>query len=507
METIAKVRCDYHVHGKSLKQIVRERGLSRNTVRKIIRTDVTALEYTRSDSSPNQPELGAYSDQLTVWLKEDAKLGRKRRRTAKRMHEQLQKQDYAGAYDSVQRFVKRWKEEQGHGSTAKVYIPLCFDSGDAMQFDWSLEHVEIAGAHREVKVSHFRLSHSRKLFFVAFYREKLEMVMEAHNRAFAYFGGSTKRIIYDNPTTIVHRILKGKERDINKRFTRLASHYLFEPVMCNPASGWEKGQVEKQVQDVRNQVFCPKLKFQSLEELNAHLQSESDRLATKAHPTISDKTIDEVFAEEQPYLIRVQRPYEAYTEHEITADRCSLVRYDRMHYSVNCIAANRAIILRAYADRITVLYKDEVIASHSRSFAREGVVYEPWHYLDALQRKPGALRDGAPFKQWDDLPEAMASMRQKLARIVGGDRQFVSLLCVAKEHGVERVAKGCQAALDQGVIQAEWILNHLSQQEEIETPAPASVSTDLHLQIEPEENCNRYDTLLSSTQRGANAIH
>lgn len=153
---------------------------------------------------------------------------------------------------------------------------------------------------------------------------------------------------------------------------------------------------------------------------------------------------------------------------------------------MSCIAANRAVILRAYADRIHVLYKDEVIASHSRSFARDGVVYEPWHYLDALKRKPGALRDGAPFKPWDDLPEAMASMRHKLTRIVGGDRQFVSLLCAAKEQGVKRVAKGCQAALDQGVIQAEWILNHLSQQEEIETPVPASVSTDLHLQTEPD---------------------
>ncbi len=66
---------------------------------------------------------------------------------------------------------------------------------------------------------------------------------------------------------------------------------------------------------------------------------------------------------------------------------------------------------------------DDVIASHSRSFARDGAVYELWHYLGALQRKPGALRDAVPFKQWDDLPEAMASMRHKLARIVGGDRQ------------------------------------------------------------------------------------
>jgi len=423
------------------------------------------------------------------------------------MYEQLQEQGYTGAYDSVQRFVKRWKEEQGHGSGSKAFIPLCFDPGDAMQFDWSLEHVEIAGVHREVKVGHFRLSHSRKLFFVAFYREKLEMVMEAHNRAFAYFGGCTRRIIYDNPKTIVHRILKGKESDVNKRFTRLASHYLFEPVMCNPASGWEKGQVEKQVQDVRNQVFCPKLKLESLEALNAHLQVESDRLATKAHPSILNKTIDEMFAAEQPLLIRVQRPYEAYTEHEITADRCSLVRHDRMHNSVSSIAANRTVTLRAYADRITVLYKDKVVANHPRRFARDGVIYQPWHYLDVLEKKPGALRDGAPFKQWDDLPTAMASMRHKLAQVVGGDRQFVSLLCAAKEHGIERVAKGCQAALDQGVTQAEWVLNHLSQQEGLAPPVPASVTTDLHLKIEPSANCHRYDALLLMKQRGENAVH
>jgi len=94
---------------------------------------------------------------------------------------------------------------------------------------------------------------------VAFPREQLEMVLEAHRRAFNYFGGVTKRIIYDNPKTIVHKVLQGKERDLNKRFARMASHYLFEPVMCNPASGWEKGQVEKQVQDVRGWVFLPKL--------------------------------------------------------------------------------------------------------------------------------------------------------------------------------------------------------------------------------------------------------
>ena len=188
-----------------------------------------------------------------------------------------------------------------------------------MQFDWSMEHVVLGGVAQTIKVGHFRLCYSRKLFVVAFQREQLEMVLEAHNHAFTYFGGTSKRIIYDNPKTIVHRILKGKERDLNQHFARMASHYLFEPVMCNPASGWEKGQVEKQVQDVRNWVFLPKLKFDTMADLNTHLQAQCDLLAERKHPTMKEKTIAEVFEEERALLIQVRRPYQAYTNHEYKA--------------------------------------------------------------------------------------------------------------------------------------------------------------------------------------------
>ncbi|MDX8414473.1 MAG: IS21 family transposase [Mariprofundales bacterium] len=507
METIAKVRRDYYAAGKSLKQIARERNLSRNTVRKIIRSDATAFEHKRSKTSEPHTVIGDYSQQIMKWLEEDSQLGRKRRRSAKRIYELLCQEGYDGAYDSIQRFVKQWKEDHGQGRHAGVFIPLSFDPGDAMQFDWSLEHVVINGVPKHVKVGHFRLAHSRKFFIVAFPREQLEMVLEAHNRAIAYFGGCTRRIIYDNPKTIVNRILKGKERDVNKRFARLASHYLFEPVMCNPASGWEKGQVEKQVQDIRNWVFCPKLRFDSMEELNIHLQAECDRLSSRAHPEIAGKTIAEVFATEKSSLISVQRPFEAYTERELKADRTSLVRYDRMHYSVECIAANRCVTLRSYADRIVVLYKDKVIADHLRYFERDEVIYDPWHYIGVLARKPGALRDGAPFKQWDALPASMEQMRHKMAHISGGDKAFVSLLCAAQEHGIDSVAKACQEALNQGIIQAEWVINSIFQTTASSDPIPESVSTDLHLNIEPLADCSRYDALLWMQQGGSNAIH
>ena len=495
METKAKVRRDFFVEKKSIKQIVRERQLSRNTVRKILRDEDTSSKYQRTVQP--RPMLIEHKAQLIEWLTEDAALPRKQRRNAVRLHQQLVAQGYQGAYDSIQRFVKRWKEK-AHLASSQAFIPLEFSPGDAMQFDWSMEHVVIGGIPQTIKVGHFRLCYSRKPFLVAFPREQLEMVLEAHNRALAYFGGTSKRIIYDNPKTIVHRILSGKERDLNKRFARMASHYLFEPVMCNPASGWEKGQVEKQVQDVRNWVFLPKLRFDSMDALNAHLQTECDRLASdRKHPTMKDKTISEVFEEERSLLIHVRQSYEAYTEHECRSGSTSLVRYDRHHYSVDSMAAGRCVTLRSYADRIRVVYKDQVIADHPRSFKRDGITYDPWQYVDALKKKPGALRDGAPFKQWNDLPPAMARMRRKLAAATDGDREFVSLLCAVREHGLDQVEQACQQALDAGVVQSDWVLNQLTRTEDQATPAPINVPQALRLNEEPAADCDRYNALLS----------
>jgi len=505
VESIAKVRRDYFVDKKSIKQITRERQLSRNTVRKIIRSEATAFEYERTSS---QPKLGGYSEQLKQWLEADAALPRKQRRHAKRLHQQLTEQGYAGAYDSIQRYVKQWKVDHQRG-TPKAFIPLAFDPGDAMQFDWSEETVEIAGISQKIKVGHFRMCYSRKLFVVAFPREQLEMVLEAHRRAFNYFGGVTKRIIYDNPKTIVHKVLQGKERDLNKRFARMASHYLFEPVMCNPASGWEKGQVEKQVQDVRGWVFLPKLKFASMADLNTHLQQQSDHLNDSLqHPQIQDKTRSEVFQQtEAQCLIAVGHDYESYSQHECRASSTSLVRYDRNHYSVDAKAAGQCVSIRAFADTVQVFYKHEMVAEHVRVFHQNEICYNPWHYLNVLHKKPGALRDGAPFKQWDDnLPVALTKVRRRLSKLVGGDKAFVSLLCAVDTYGLEQLAQACEQALAEGVVQADWILNRLSHMNEVDEPESIMVSDALQLEVEPAANCEHYNTLLQH-QGGEHAIH
>jgi transposase len=311
MDMIYEIRRRYKVQKQSISEIAREMGLSRPTVRKHVER-VAEPKYEGAQPAP--PKLGGYQAQLQQWLEQEVKLPRGHRRTARRLFEGLQEIGYAGAYDSVQRFVKQWKLS-GHGlRVTQAFVPLIFAPADACQFDWSHEQVELGGSLQTVKVAHFRLAYSRQLFVAAYPRETQEMVLDAHLRAFAFFGGVPNRMIYDNLKTVVDTILVGKARQFNRRFLTLANHYLFEPVACTPASGWEKGQIENQVGNVREWLFTPLARFASLADLNTWLAIRCQELAQRKHPTQSEQTIRACFEHEQRLLRPITVPFDGYVE-------------------------------------------------------------------------------------------------------------------------------------------------------------------------------------------------
>ena len=297
VETIRKIRQAHFRDGKGIREISRELHLSRNTVRNIIRSGITDQKYERI-SQPH-PKLGTFIERLAELLSEDSSKPVSHRRSAQLLFEQLQREGYEGGYDAVRRCVGAKKRASGAASV-NAYVPLEYDPGDAFQFDWSYEQVELAGFQEEVKIAQFRLCHSRQPFCVAYRRETLEMVLDAHIRAFEFFGGVCYRGIYDNLKTVVIKVLMGKDRVFNRRFQNLASHYLFDLVACTPAAGWEKGQVENQVGVVRKRFFAKRRRFASLEELNEWLADECrQHAATTKHPERRDKTVAQVFAEEK----------------------------------------------------------------------------------------------------------------------------------------------------------------------------------------------------------------
>jgi transposase len=470
-------------------------GLSRPTVRKHLNT-VDDPSYGRVQ--PLAPKLGAFQIQLVTWLDEEAKLPRQRRRTAHRLFEGLQEIGYSGAYDSVQRFVKRWKSAHHGPKITEAFVPLLFQCGGACQFDWSQEQVELGGVMQIIKVAHFRLAYSRQMFVVAYPRETQEMVLDAHNRAFAFFGGVPARLIYDNLQTIVDAVFTGKERVFNRRFLSMANHYLFEPVACTPASGWEKGQVENQVGNVREWLFTPLARFASFVELNAWLATRCTELAQRSHPTQTERTVASCFAQEQPLLQPITACFDGYVEQMMRVSSTCLVRADRNRYSVPACAAGQAVSVRLTADQIQVVAHGAVIAAHPRAFGRDQLICDPWHYLPVLEKKPGALRNGAPFVGWD-LPRSVQLVRDRILKQPKGDRAFVELLMLAGQAGLEPLAVACELALECGIVSAPIVMNELRRLIAPHLPAIAiAVPEAIVLTMEPLANCHRYDYLLGN---------
>ena len=441
-----------------------------------------------------RPKLGRWTDELDKLLADNETKAAREQLTLIRLFEELRGLGYDGGYDAVRRYARTWAKERGH-STAAAYVPLSFAPGEAYQFDWSHEIVLLGGVTVTVKVAHVRLCHSRMLFARAYPRETQEMVFDAHDRAFALFKGACVRGIYDNMKTAVETIFVGKERLYNRRFLQMCSHYLVEAVACTPASGWEKGQVENQVGLVRERFFTPRLRFKTLDELNAWLLDKCIAYAkAHRHPELAGQTIWQVFEAERPKLVPYTGRFDGFHAVPAAVSKTCLVRFDNNKYSVAAGAVGRPVEIHAYADRIVIRQDGRVVGEHRRSFGRGETVYDPWHYVPVLARKPGALRNGAPFKDWV-LPAALERVRRKLAGADDGNRQMVDILAAVLSDGLTAVETACAEALSHGVHSADVVLNILARQRDPTPPVTILTPAALTLQHAPLADCARYDNL------------
>ncbi len=251
MEMIGKIRRMYLRDRLSLHEITKRTGLSRNTIRKWLRSpkETAHPTYRRSE---RPCKLSAFNDLLEQALKADAHRAKQNRRTAKDLFAQIKQDGYTGSYSRVTDFIRDWRGREG--KTPRAFVPLKFALGEAFQFDWSEEGLVIGGIYRRIQVSHLKLCASRAFWLVAYPSQGHEMLFDAHTRSFAALGGIPRRGIYDNMKTAVDKVNKGKGRVVNARFAVMCAHYLFDPDFCNVASGWEKGVVEKNVQDSRRRI-------------------------------------------------------------------------------------------------------------------------------------------------------------------------------------------------------------------------------------------------------------
>jgi len=447
----------YFVDNKKYKEIARELRMSKNTVKEIIKNKVLSKEYIRTTQA--YPALKEYITKLEEKLEHDKNEPRRRKRKSMKLYKEIKSLGYTGSYEAVNNYVNKWKLKNTKQASNKAFIPLEFEAGEAFQFDWSEEEIELAGKITRIKVAQIRLAYSRFFLTVAFPNEQLEMVMEAHNKAFEFFAGTCKKGLYDNMKTAVHKILIGKDRIYNKKFLELASHYLFEPTACTPAAGWEKGQVEGQVKTSRYNFFTPLVKVDTLDELNKKLkQCCLDWSKSTKHPTIEGKTTWEVYQEEKRFLIPYCSRFDSCKVQPSVVSAYSLINYDTNSYSVDSAYVGKKVAVHIYCNQIAVIHDGKEIARHVRCFKKHKSLYDPWHYVPVLEKKPGAIRNGAPFKQLD-LPESVNKIRAKLLLYSKEEKQFIKLLLNTGKDKLSKLDEACQKALQTGISNADLIID------------------------------------------------
>ncbi len=313
--------------GKSIKQITREFDLARNTVRRVLRSGETAFSYERAVQP--RPKLGAWTEMLDRRLTANDRLSSRERLDLVRIYEDLRAEGLEGGYDTVRRYAQARQRKRGTGSS-DAYVPLSFAPGAAYQFDWSTEVVVLHGTTTIVQVAQVRLCHSRMPFLRAYPGQAQEMVFDAHGKAFAPYKGACQRGIYDNMRTAVDALLIGRERQFNRRFAQMCSHYLVEPTACTPASGWEKGQVENQIGIVRGRFFKPRLKFASFADMNGWLLEQCVEYArAHPHPERRDCPVWDMFEQERSSLVPYAERFDGFNARTAAVSKTCLVIYDK----------------------------------------------------------------------------------------------------------------------------------------------------------------------------------
>ena len=503
MAMIGKVLRLHHREKKSVREIAKATSLARNTVRKYLRIDKAEAPKYRRPEVPTK--LAPFVEAVQQELLADARRPKKERRTAKALYAQIAAAGYDGGYSRLTDYIRQWRAERGGVQVGDAYVPLNFELGEAFQFDWSEEPLVIGGQYQRLQVSHMKLCASRAFWLVAYPGQGHEMLFDAHTRSFAALGGVARRGIYDNMKTAVDRVGKGKTREVNLRFTTMCAHYLFDADFCNVASGWEKGVVEKNVQDSRRRIWLDARdqRFSTLDELNAWLGERCRALwAELPHPEHKAFSVAEMLELERQHLMPMPAPFDGYVQEFSRVSSTCLVAVARNRYSVPCEWARHTVSTRLYPSRVVVVAEDRVVAEHERQPGKGKTVYDWMHYVPLLQRKPGALRNGAPFK---DLPEPLAKLRVALLRHAGGDRLMAQVLALVPVAGLETVLVAAELALEHagpnGRVSPEHVANVLAR---LTAPArPRNVDTALRTLMPPTADTARYDRLRQLAEQEA----
>lgn len=489
--------------GMPIKQIARQFRHSRNTIRKVLR--LPHPEPIPATRRRRAPVLGPVVEAIDRIIEADRDAPAKQRHTAAQVWRRLQAEhDYRGGYAQVQRYLlgKRRRHRE-------TFIPLGHLPGQRLEADFGHIHVDFPDGRRLVPFLVAVWAYSNAPFVLALPFERTEAILHGMAEALAFFGRVPREVWWDNPRTVASLILKGRERQVHPRYAALASHYVFEPKFCMPARGNEKPDAESAVKAVQRRFATPVPRVAGLDELNIALRqaclAERDRTVQSIHGPfrIADRLAEDLAAA----AALPGRAFDACVIHPAVAvDKYQTVALDTCRYSVPRSLAFGTVAVKGYVDRVVVVDRGQVVASHIRSQQRHAMVLDPLHYLAALATKPGAL-DGAPvFRDWS-LPASFRAFRSDLEAQHGGSagsRQYARVLQLLAEHPLTRVGEAVESCRAAGHATADAVIHRVYALAAVAAgPGPANVTTEaidrMPMVQVPPPDLGRFDLLLDRT--------
>jgi transposase len=460
------IRTAHRVYRKKIKQIARETGHSKNTIKKVLRGQYSG--YKPRIEQP-YPVLGPYLAIIDRWLTDDKKRPKKQRHTAVRVFNRLrQEHNFQGSETTVRRYVREAKLRLGVGAP-QVFIPSDPEAGVEGEVDWGRCIAILGGIETRLKLFCMRSKFSGKHFVRCYPCERQQALFDGHIRGFSFFGGVFPVLIYDNLTTAVQKILCGKKRVLQESYDKFRGYYNFVPRFCNRGQGHEKGGVEGLVGYARRNYMVPVPVADSLEDLNqkllqACLTYGDHRIAGREH------TVNALYEEEKEHLLSL--PDIAFSNLETAGgkvDKYATVMVDKNRYSVPSSYAHFKVSVILHVDRVEVFYGSKQITSHNRLYGNNKWSLLPEHYLELIAQRPQAFESARVIRQWrPQWPFCLERLLDKLCQRQGhtkGIKDFISVLMLYKDHAAGDIELAVNKALSSGTGSSQAVKHILIHKE------------------------------------------
>ena len=498
-----------HRDGMSIREIARTFTHSRRKVREVLKGSGEPKAYRTRQSQPS-PRLGPFHESILQILQEDQDAPPKQRHTATRIFERLRDEHgYEGSYSTVRRFIIKHRQQQ-----KETFIPLDHLAGQRIEADFGEIQVDFPEGRKKVNVLILVWSYSNAPFAIAFPTQRTEAILDGMTQAFEFFGCVPKEVWWDNPKTVAAAILVGRDRKLNQRYAALASHFVFEPLFCMPATGNEKPVVENRVKTLQRKWSTPVPKAKDFDELNAYLREcclrEQQRCSSGKAETIGLR----LRQEQQQAAALPRHRFDPCIRRAAKVNKYQFARFDNVDYSVPRQCAFQSVTVKGYVDRVEIVFKETIVATHKRSYDNGDQVLDPLHYLNTLQRRPAALDHSNVYRTWK-LPAIFDELRERLESRHGarsGVRQYVKVLQLLATHPKQRVQQAIEQLRGPDGADADRIIRRVERsaeharnqsetshttlsQEDLKRPEVLSVQV-------PLPSLDHFDQFLCSSKHG-----